>query len=92
MSVQLPVATPSDGGSSVNEERIQFVLRLFKLNKQRLNRTPTQAVFRRFAKLWRIMIGSESMRVGVTSASAADSAPYDHEAAAEHQPIQQKAG
>jgi cyclopropane-fatty-acyl-phospholipid synthase len=39
-----------DGGIEIAPEDLRDVLRLFKLNKQRLNRTPTQAVFRRFAK------------------------------------------
>ena len=39
-----------NGGLEIAPEDLRDVLRLFKLNKQHLNRTPTQALFRAIAK------------------------------------------
>jgi cyclopropane-fatty-acyl-phospholipid synthase len=40
-----------NGGLEIAPEDLRDVLRLFKLNKAHLNRTPTQAIFRRFAQV-----------------------------------------
>jgi cyclopropane-fatty-acyl-phospholipid synthase len=40
-----------NGGLEIAPEELRDVLRLFKLNKQRLNRSPSQAIFRRAARV-----------------------------------------
>ncbi|HUS56040.1 MAG TPA: cyclopropane-fatty-acyl-phospholipid synthase family protein [Thermohalobaculum sp.] len=51
-----------DGGIEVAPEDLRDLLRLFKLNKARLNRTPSQALFRRFARLVKRLARNNPLR------------------------------
>jgi cyclopropane-fatty-acyl-phospholipid synthase len=51
-----------NGGIEIAPEDLRDVLRLFKLNKASLNRTPTQAAFRRAAKMAKRVIRNNPLR------------------------------
>jgi len=51
-----------DGGIVIAPQDLRDVLRLFKLNKRRLNRTPSQAIFRRAARVAKRIMRNNPLR------------------------------
>ncbi|HSF95399.1 MAG TPA: cyclopropane-fatty-acyl-phospholipid synthase family protein [Thermohalobaculum sp.] len=51
-----------DGGVDIAPAELRDVLRLFKVNKGRLNRTPSQAIFRRAARIAKRLLRNNPLR------------------------------